>query len=208
MAKKTTTARGVVDAAERVAIHLEALGFDFALIGGLAVGARAEPRFTRDVDLGVSVDGDEEAERLLHAMTSRGYSIDTVIEHTKTGRLATARLRHRQDPEVFVDLLFASSGIEAELVDAAERVTYRPGMKLPVARVGHLIALKVLSESEARLQDRIDLRVLAGVANEEDWQTAETAVRLIRARGYHRGRALLRRLRGWRNGRSIDGRLR
>ena len=107
MAKKTTTARGVVDAAERVAIHLEALGFDFALIGGLAVGARAEPRFTRDVDLGVSVDGDEEAERLLHAMTSRGYSIDTVIEHTKTGRLATARLRHRQDPEVFVDLLFA-----------------------------------------------------------------------------------------------------
>jgi hypothetical protein len=197
MAKKTT-ARGVVDAAEHAAAHLEALGARFALIGGLAVAARAEPRFTRDVDLAVSVARDEDAEQLLHAMTSRGYTIDTVVEQTKTGRLATARLRHRKDPEVFVDLLFSSSGIEPEVVEAAERIVYRRGTNLPVARVGYLIALKVLSESDARLQDRIDLTALAGVARKGDWSTAEDAVRLIRARGCHRGRALLRRLRRWR----------
>jgi hypothetical protein len=198
MAKKKTTARGVVDAAEHLASELDTLGARFALVGGLAVSARSEPRYTRDVDVAVSVEDDEAAERLLHAIAGRGYAIDTVIEQKKTGRLATARLRHPRDPGVFVDLLFASSGIEPELVEMAEPLAYRRGMKLPVARVGHLIALKVLSESDRRLQDRIDLGVLVGVADATDWSTAEGAVRLIRARGFHRGRALLRRLRRWR----------
>jgi hypothetical protein len=60
------------------------------------------------------------------------------------------------------------------------------------------MTLKVLSESEERLQDRIDLELLTEVASPDDWATAERAARLIRARGYHRGRALLRRLRSWR----------
>jgi hypothetical protein len=137
-----------------------------------------EPRYTRDVDLAV---------------------VDTLVEQTKTKRLATARLRHGQDPEVFVDLLFASSGIEREVVEKAERITYPGGgIQLPVASVGFLIALKVLSESDQRLQDRIDLKLLSGVATSEDWSNAEAAVRLIRSRGFHRGRALRRRLRQWR----------
>lgn len=193
----TKAPRGLVDAAVRAASHLDALGARYALIGGIAVGARAEPRFTRDVDLAVSVERDDDAEHLLHALASGGYAIVTVIEQTRTGRLATARLRHHGDPEVYVDLLFASSGIEPEVVEAAERVAYRRGTLLPVARVGHLIALKVLSESEQRLQDRLDLKLLAGVATDSDWATADAAVRLIRARGYHRGRALVRRLGRW-----------
>lgn len=72
-------------------------------------------------------------------------------------------------------------GIEPELVASAERITYQPGIELPVARVGHLIALKVLSESESRVQDRIDLKTLGAVATTEDWATAQAAVRLIRS---------------------------
>ncbi|CAN5891293.1 nucleotidyl transferase AbiEii/AbiGii toxin family protein [soil metagenome] len=197
MAKKPST-RGVVDAAALAASQLAELDARFAVIGGLAVGARGEPRYTRDVDLAIGVANDEEAERLLFAMTRRGYSVVTVIEQTRTGRLSTARLRHPRDPEVFVDLLFASSGIEKEVVEGSERLAYRPGTELPVARVGHLIALKVLSESDERLQDRIDLKVLGAVATDEDWATADAAVRLIKTRRYHRGRALLTRLRRWR----------
>jgi predicted nucleotidyltransferase len=192
------TARGVVDAAAKAASHLDALGARFALIGGLAVGARGEPRYTRDVDLAVSVTTDEEAERLLYAMTGYGYTVDTVIEQTRTTRLATARLRHAGYPEIFVDLLFASSGIEPELVASSERIVYQRGTRLPVARIGHLIALKVLSESDERLQDRIDLEILSREATEEDWALAEIAVRLIKSRRFHRGRALVRRLRVWR----------
>jgi hypothetical protein len=95
-------------------------------------------------------------------------------------------------------LLFASSGIERELAAAATAID-----DVPVGGVGHLLALKVLSESESRLQDRIDLRVLAKVATEEDWRTAEAMVTLIKKRGFHRGRALSTRLRRWR--RTLSG---
>jgi hypothetical protein len=117
----------------------------------------------------------------------------TIIEQTRTSRLATARLRHAEDRSVFIDLLFASSGIERELAAAAVKID-----DVPVSRVGHLLALKVLSESERRLQDRIDLQQLAKVATDEDWDTAESMVRLIKERRFHRGRALLTRLRRWR----------
>lgn len=198
MAPKAKAPRGVVDAAERVAVALEARDVRFALVGGLAVSARVEPRYTRDVDLAVAVASDAEAERLVYELTRRDYVVDTIIEQRKRAQLATARLRPREQPDVFVDLLFASSGIEPEVARGAERVSYGHGTLLPVANVGHLIALKVLSESDERLQDRIDLGMLATVATEQDWRVAEDAVRLIRERGFHRGRALVRRLRRWR----------
>lgn len=195
MAKKNETrAVGSVNAAvARAATDLTELGARFALVGGLAVSAWGEPRYTRDVDLAVGVARDDEAERLVHALAIRGYEVITIIEQTKTNRLATARLRHREDPSVFIDLLFASSGIELELAKEAVRID-----GVPVSRVGHLLALKVLSESEKRLQDRIDIRELAKIANDEDWKTAESMVRLIKERGFHRGRALATRLRRWR----------
>jgi len=197
MAKKKTT-RGVIDAATRAASDLEACGGRFALVGGLAISARVEPRFTRDVDIALSIDDDREAERLVNGMSNRGYRVETVIEQRRTERLATVRLVHPSMPGVFTDLLFGSSGIEPEVVTAAEALPYRPGTALPVATIAHLIALKVLSESEERPQDRIDLRALAGAATADDWRAAEAAVRLIRARGFHRGRALVSRLRRWR----------
>lgn len=188
----------VLDSATRATADLAGLGVEVAVIGGVAVGARGEPRFTRDVDLVVAVERDEDAERLIHALASSGYRVATVIEHTRNQRLATARLRHRDTPRVYVDLLFASSGIEPEVARGAQSIRVRSGARLPVARIGHLIALKVLSESEKRLQDRIDIQELAKVATDEDWKTADAMVRLIKERGFHRGRALVTRLRRFR----------
>jgi hypothetical protein len=42
--------------------HLRRLDRRFALVGGLAVSARAEPRMTRDADLAVVVNDDHDAE--------------------------------------------------------------------------------------------------------------------------------------------------
>lgn len=36
----------------------------FAIIGGIAISVRVEPRFTRDLDLVVAVSNDREAEQL------------------------------------------------------------------------------------------------------------------------------------------------
>ena len=87
----------------------------FALVGGLAVSARTEPRFTRDADLAVALSGDAEAEALIHSLRARGYGIEAIVEQEAVGRLATVRLTRSHVPRTpVVDLLFASSGIEPE----------------------------------------------------------------------------------------------
>ena len=170
---------------------LNSLGAPFALIGGLAVSVRAEPRFTRDTDLAVAVADDSAAETLVFALRSFGYEILTMIKHEEAGRLATARLsRSGAGRSIVVDLLFASSGIEPEVAAAAETMDVLPGVTIPVAATGHLIALKLLSTVDERPQDASDLRSLAEIATDADWHTAADAVGLIIRRGYARGRDL------------------
>ena len=166
----------------------------WALVGGLAVSVRTEPRFTRDVDLVVAVRDDDAAETTARRFVAAGFVVASTIEQEATGRLATIRLTLGPEPDVGVglDLLFASSGIEPEVVAAAEPLTILPGMPAPtlVARTGHLIALKLLSRSELRPTDDADLVALRAVAEPVDLQLALDAVRLIGARGYGRGRDL------------------
>lgn len=50
-----------------------------------------------------------------------------------------------------VDVLFASSGIEPELVRAAEPIEVLPSLTVPVARTGHLIAVKLLARDDERV---------------------------------------------------------
>ena len=75
-----------------VADALRELERRWALVGGLAVSARAEPRFTRDIDLAVVVENDADAERLVHAMLQRGFETLATVEQKSVGRLATIRL--------------------------------------------------------------------------------------------------------------------
>ncbi|MGH9165947.1 MAG: nucleotidyl transferase AbiEii/AbiGii toxin family protein [Acidimicrobiales bacterium] len=169
--------------------RLEALGAGYALVGGFAVSVRCEPRFTRDIDLAVAVPGDDSAEAVVRALRTDGFEVFATVEHEAGGRLAMARLALAPGDDV-VDLLFASSGIEAEIVEAADRLDVLPGLVLPVAVTGHLIAMKLLAADSTRPQDAVDLRALAEVAGDTDRQTARQAVGLIEARGYARGRDL------------------
>lgn len=159
-----------------------------ALVGGFAVSARTEPRFTRDIDLVVAAPGDAEAETLIGDLLGQGFELFATAEHDTQQRLATARVRHRND--TVVDLLFASSGIEPEVVAASEPLELIPGLVVPVATIGHLIALKVLSTDERRPQDSIDLSLLLDRSTPADRAQAMLAVELIEERGYNRGRNL------------------
>jgi predicted nucleotidyltransferase len=182
-------------ALSRIAGDLAESEASFALVGGLAVSARTEPRFTRDADIAVIVDSDEQAEELVHSLKAAGYSIDTLVEQEAVGRLATVRLSQAGADlsGIVVDLLFASSGIEREVVQNAERLRVLEDIVVPVARVGHLVALKVLSRDDVkRPQDLVDLRALLKVASEPDLNVARKACALIAERGYARGRDLQR----------------
>ena len=178
----------LLSAASRVLGSLRQENVQGCVVGGLAVSARCDPRFTRDVDIAVMVDNDERAEALVHALASRGMRIVSLVEQESVGRLAMARLA--TDDGLSIDLLIASSGIESEIVMSAETLEVVQGILLPVARIGHLIALKLLSVAPGRETDSADLRNLAAVADDEEWSLASEAVALIQERGFARGRQL------------------
>lgn len=164
----------------------------FALVGGLAVSARAEPRLTRDVDLAIAIPDDAAAEALIVELVAAGYRVVSTVEQTKTGRLATVRLVPPGDPGLVIDLLFASCGIEPEIVKAAQRIEILPGLEVPVARTGHLIAMKLLARDDrTRPQDLDDLRALLAVAKPADRRLVLAAIEQIADRGFARGRDLL-----------------
>lgn len=166
----------------------------FALVGGVAVSVRAEPRLTRDLDVAVAVSDDAEAEGLVRSLVAGGYEVSSVLDQDKTGRFAAARLvlPHETRGGVVADLLFASSGIEPEIVAAAESLAVFPGLVLPVATVSHLVALKLLARDDRdRPQDADDLRALREVARPEDLRRAREAARLIVDRGFGPGRDLV-----------------
>lgn len=171
-----------------------AAGAAFALIGGFAVSARAEPRFTRDVDLAVAAVDDAAVEALIQVLTARGYRLVSTVEQTAARRLATARLISpaAPDEDLLVDLLFASSGVEPEIVAAAEPLEVLTGLVIPVAHTGHLLALKLLArDDDTRPQDAADLRALLAVANPAEIDLARDTVALIHDRGFARGRDLI-----------------
>lgn len=129
-----------LDAALRqIETDLRTIGSAIALIGGLAVSVRAEPRTTRD------------------------------------------------DRGVVVGLLFASSGIEEEIVAAADRLEVMPATWIPVATTAHLLALKVLA---GRRQDQADAVALLEEMDSSELARCREALALIEERGFARGKDL------------------
>ena len=141
----------------------------------------------------MAASDDRDAEEIVFRLQGRGYRVVTTLEQDVTHHLATVRL---QGPEVedagaLLDLLFASSGIEPEVATQAELLELLPGISAPVARLGHLIALKVLARNDRlRPQDAMDLRSLLQDCSEADLALARESLALIHARGFDRGRDL------------------
>jgi hypothetical protein len=184
-------------ALRQIVADLRDLARRFALVGGLAVSVRTEPRLTRDADLVVLVTDDRDAEELVRAVQARSWRVVAAIEQEAAGRLATVRIAPAAPVGLgtVVDLLFASSGIEPEIVAAAEAVETVPGLAVPVARIGHLIALKILARDDrTRPQDRVDLAALLARADAEAMSEARQALALVTRRGFQRERDLLRAL--------------
>lgn len=171
-------------ALREICAELTSQGRQFALVGGLAVSVRAEVRFTRDVDIVVGVVDDRAAEELVYELRAKGYTAVASIEHEARDRLATVRLLSPQG--VKVDLLFASSGIENEIVARATPVDMAGAGFVPVAGAEELLAMKILSMSELRLQDRLDAMRLLQFVPELDLVIVRAHLARIKQRGFDR----------------------
>lgn len=182
---------------KRVITDLNDIDVSYALVGGLAYGTRAEPRFTRDIDLALDADSDEAAEHITGQLIRCGYFPEIELANRHTGALATFRMRYRRslvgipvDQSPFIDLLFSHSGIEKETINAATVTEPFPNVHIPTAAIPHLIAMKALSESDRRLQDRIDLQNLIAVASDEELAEVPPLLDLITQRGFANGKDL------------------
>jgi hypothetical protein len=179
-----------------LARDLDDAGAPWAVVGGLAVSVRATPRFTSDVDVAVAVADDAGAEAVVRALLGAGYRLEAIVEQQALGRLATVRLRPPGASSFLVDLLFATSGVEGRVVGAAtfEQVL---GQQLPVATVGHLVVMKLLSVGPGRAKDQVDLDALALCLDAEEVARARAAAADLTARGFQRGRDLVGALEAW-----------
>jgi Nucleotidyl transferase AbiEii toxin, Type IV TA system len=145
------------------------------------------------VDVAVPVADDREAEAIIRSLQGAGYKTAAVLDH-ESGRLATVRLVAPGEPAagILLDLLFATTGVELEVAQAATSVEVFPGVTVFVAQRGDLIAMKVLScDGAKRPRDSADLRALLASAGPEDLDRARTLLRLITERGFSRGKDLL-----------------
>lgn len=185
---------------ERALVRLRAdllqVGVRWALVGGLAVSVRVRPRTTFDIDIAISVGTDRAAEAVVRQLARRGYAIQRTLEQEATGRLAGVRLVAPSEVGfVAIDLLFASSGIEDEVVGDSQPLEVSQGVQLPVARIGHLAALKVLADQPDRPQDRADAIALLAAASPAERERARAGLERIERRGFHRRKDLQRSLR-------------
>jgi hypothetical protein len=173
----------VLEAVRAAHDHLTAAGLPHALVGGLAVSARGHLRFTRDADFAVCVAGDAEAQRVVLALTAAAaFSIVALVEQEATGRIAMVHLRHAGG--VRVDLMFASCGLEADIVSRAEVLPLVPGLSIPVAAAIDLVAMKVLSfHPLRRATDLQDLMALVPTLSQTERVAVAAALRAIDAAG-------------------------
>lgn len=169
--------------------ELNLVGANFAVVGGLAASARGEARFTRDIDVVVAISTDEEAEALVFRLTQRGYLVLATVEHDAMHRLATARLKHQSG--VVCDLIFATCGIEREIVDGAQDLELFDANLIPTASAEAVVAMKVLSVTDQRPRDLGDIQAILRANPDLDQALVLTLLGAISSRGFARDQNLI-----------------
>lgn len=129
---------------------LDAHGWRFCYIGGIALQHWGEPRVTRDLDISIFTGFGSE-EPIIDALLSM-----------YTPRVTDARafaLRHRvllltTEEGVEVDVALAGLPFESEMIDRAVAIEFEPGVLLRICSAEDLMVLKAFAD---RPQDRADI---------------------------------------------------
>ena len=181
----------------RVTNDLHQTGVAWCLVGGLGTSVYAEPRTTKDIDVVVSVPNEQQADNLKDLLLTKGYANPQLLMHTTPTRRMGWRvfIPPSREASIPLDILVTACGIEKNIVASATTIEILPGLSLPVASLGHLIAMKVLSQNSFdRLQDRVDLLALLRNATEQDRIVVERSLKEIVDRGFASGRNLVEEL--------------
>lgn len=132
-------------------------GFDYALIGGLAVILRGHDRYTRDVDALVW-NLDDRLDELSSLLEQRGFRRPTPDE-LRTSK-STRLLHALWKPDVYVDFMLGFFPFERETLDHATPMDLGHGGIAKVATPEDLIIMKLTASREKDIQDVIALKEL------------------------------------------------
>ena len=168
---------------------LDAERVPYALIGGLAVSLRGQPRMTADVDMVILADVPR-ALALVRALEVSNFKplFDGVAEVVQKAFILP--LRHRVT-NVKVDLALGLSGFERQTLARAERLPLA-GAEIAVATAEDLLIMKVLA---GRPQDDQDVQGLVIAQGKHlDWNYC---LHLAAELGEALGQDLVARISAW-----------
>jgi hypothetical protein len=130
---------------------LDGAGVTWAVMGGCARNAYAEPRATRDVDFVVEADS-ARFQALERALRSAGFERATTVD--EPGELVPDLVLYRDAGGRRIDVLFAHTAFERSAL--SRRTTLSPllGSKAHVVSPEDLVVYKLIAD---RPQDRADI---------------------------------------------------
>ncbi len=136
---------------------------EYALIGGHAVNAWVEPRFTADIDVTMTA-GAPQLDRLTIALERRGFRIAAQYGEEQPSGPDFVRFVS-EDPRAVLELQSAKTRLQEDVI----RRAHRDARGLRVATPEDLIVLKLIAN---RPRDRIDLIGLCALPD-LDWAYIE-----------------------------------
>lgn len=134
---------------------LDEVGIEYAVVGGLAVGAWSTPRATRDVDLYAGLV-DEKREPLRAALTKRGFDVPAMNEELARFGVFRSKLKRER---VFLDI-FAAVGPLGESILARRKRLAALGTHVFFASAEDVAVLKAFSDRPRDLEDLVALIAL------------------------------------------------
>ena len=135
---------------------LSSRGLPCALIGGLAVSLRGQPRMTVDVDIVVLATIDQALELVADLSTTPFAPLFEGVEDV-VRRAFILPLRHRVTG-VRLDIALGMSGFERQAVQRATPIVLG-AVSIPVVKIEDLLVMKAIA---GRPQDEQDIRGLVG----------------------------------------------
>lgn len=140
---------------------LTAIGAEYMLIGGLAVGVWTEPRATKDCDVSLRVRATPSA--LRDALATAGLEVlrgDLARAHVQGEAVRLRRIGVTDEP-IVVDLLFAVTPFEIEALGRRQPLRML-GVEVPVATPEDLFVFKLIAGRPQDMADAHGLFALHG----------------------------------------------
>lgn len=165
----------------RVATTLDKLHVPFALIGGMAVAARAEARATKDVDFLIDWPLHEGA-NLARSLSQHGLPstfLKGLADDPVAGVIRTTVPTHASTGNC--DILFPTKKWQLEALPRATRVDMG-GFILPVVQADDLFLLKLYAGGPQDLMDAANLYNLQSGEERRAWK--ERAAKIGRSRRF------------------------